>query len=118
MPKDDFRYPGIVFDVGTWRKANAIHRWFVDNVQDGTDDCKEYEVSREQLQELFKICVEILDKRDDKFSEEKLPPGEGFFFGGNDFDDYYYYCVERTLEILSTALSLPEDYDLSYSSSW
>lgn len=39
-----------------WRKANAIHKWFVDNVQDGEDDCKEYYVSREQLQELVKVC--------------------------------------------------------------
>jgi hypothetical protein len=30
----------IVQEAGYWRKANAIHRWFVDNVQDGNDDCK------------------------------------------------------------------------------
>jgi hypothetical protein len=24
--------------VGYWRKANAIHRWFVEHVQDGNDD--------------------------------------------------------------------------------
>ena len=25
--------------IASWRKANAIHKWFVDNVQDGVDDC-------------------------------------------------------------------------------
>ena len=25
--------------VGYWRKQNAIHNWFVENVQDGIDDC-------------------------------------------------------------------------------
>lgn len=32
----------IMEDAGYWRKANAIHRWFVDNVQHGDDDCREY----------------------------------------------------------------------------
>lgn len=30
----------ITEEVGYWRKANAIHGWFVDNVQKGNDDCK------------------------------------------------------------------------------
>jgi hypothetical protein len=32
--------------VGCWRKANHIHRWFVENVQGGEDDCDEYEINR------------------------------------------------------------------------
>ena len=30
----------LVYDgdqIASWRKANAIHKWFVDNVQDGVD---------------------------------------------------------------------------------
>ena len=30
--------------VGYWRKANHIHKWFVDNVQEGIDDYREYYV--------------------------------------------------------------------------
>ena len=30
---------GIEFNVGYWRKANAIHNWFVENVQKYDDDC-------------------------------------------------------------------------------
>jgi hypothetical protein len=26
--------------VAYWRKANAIHSWFVQNVQDGVDECQ------------------------------------------------------------------------------
>ena len=48
--------------VGYWRKANHIHKWFVDNVQDGEDDCKEYCVSIEQLHKLRDICFDILSK--------------------------------------------------------
>jgi len=43
-----------------WRKANAIHKWFVDNVQDGNDDCGHYYVSRDQLEELYETCKSIL----------------------------------------------------------
>ena len=31
---------------GYWRKANQIHKWFVDNVQGGIDDCRPYPVSQ------------------------------------------------------------------------
>ncbi len=48
--------------VGYWRKANHIHKWFVDNVQDGEDDCREYYVSIKQLHELRNICFDILSK--------------------------------------------------------
>lgn len=43
--------------VGYWRKANQIHKWFVDNVQDGNDDCKSYYVSTEDLEKLLNICI-------------------------------------------------------------
>jgi hypothetical protein len=48
--------------VGYWRKANHIHKWFVDNVQDGKDDCHEYCVSIEKLHELRDTCFDILSK--------------------------------------------------------
>lgn len=48
--------------VGYWRKDNHIHKWFVDNVQEGNDDCNEYYVSIEQLHELRDICFDILSK--------------------------------------------------------
>jgi len=47
--------------VGQWRKANAIHDWFVQNVQDGEDNCKEFDVELSQLQELYDACVLVRD---------------------------------------------------------
>lgn len=47
-------------DAGYWRKANAIHNWFVQNVQDGEDDCKEYYVSEEQMKELLDVVNKVL----------------------------------------------------------
>ena len=36
--------------VGYWRKANQIHKWFVDNIQAGKDDCGYYPVTSENLE--------------------------------------------------------------------
>src|SRR6187549_2040929 len=38
------RISEITEQVAYWRKANAIHRWFVEKVQGGKDDCENYEV--------------------------------------------------------------------------
>ena len=50
----------IVELIGYWRKANAIHAWFVANVQKGEDDCGEYHVSAEKLGELLALCQRVL----------------------------------------------------------
>src|SRR5210317_989572 len=54
----------INIDVVYWRKANAIHQWFVDNVQDGEDDCGEYYVPRSDLEELSEKCGKVLKNRE------------------------------------------------------
>ena len=38
-----------VFPIITWRKANAIHKFFVDTCQNGNDNCQRHYVSRENL---------------------------------------------------------------------
>ena len=44
-----------------WRKANEIHSWFVDNVQDGEDDCRYHrEVTKEVLEKLLDVCNKVL----------------------------------------------------------
>jgi len=49
-------------EVGYWRKANHIHAWFVNNVQDGVDDCRYHnEVTKELLEELRDTCIEVLN---------------------------------------------------------
>jgi hypothetical protein len=50
----------VVEEVAYWRKANQIHKWFVENVQGGNDDCKEYYVDREQLKELLATVSTVL----------------------------------------------------------
>lgn len=49
--------------IAYWRKANAVHKWFVDNIQDGVDDCNYHrEVTQQDLEALRDACKEILEK--------------------------------------------------------
>lgn len=106
----------VVFDVGYWRKANAIHRWFVENCQKGVDDCGTYDVHRIQLATLKETCERVLGFR--HLAETQLPTQSGFFFGGTDYDDGYYHDVENTLEIVTRCLELSPEWEFSYHSSW
>lgn len=106
----------VEIDAMYWRKANAIHGWFVENCQEGEDDCREYFVSREQLQELRDLCQKLLDG--DEEAEGELEPTEGFFFGSTNKDEYYYQDLKETVEGLDRVLSLPNSYEFYYQSSW
>ena len=110
---------GVIY----WRKANAIHKWFVDNVQGGEDDCGAYSVAPDTLKELRDICVDVSKHRFDAKAKAKLPPTDGFFFGSTDLDEYYYDEVKRTGERLTTLIGWMEanpmsGWTLEYSSSW
>ena len=115
---DCFGFKGIYEEVGYWRKANAIHKWFVDNIQDGNDDCGDYEVSKEQLEELLRVCK--LVKENHSYAEEYLPTCSGFFFGDTEYDEYYFHKVDSTIDILQKVLQAT-DFNrqmIMYSSSW
>jgi len=106
----------VTVRVGYWRKANQIHKWFVDNIQEGTDDCGNYYVSRESLQALRTLCQQVIDFR--HLATDKLPPQSGFFFGSDTVDEYYFRDLEDTIKIIDGALALPSSWDLEYTSSW
>jgi hypothetical protein len=46
--------------VAYWRKANQVHSWFVEHVQDGVDECQDSVVTLEQLRDLLDRCERIL----------------------------------------------------------
>lgn len=137
----------ITETIADWRKANAIHKWFVDNVQDGIDDCKAYYVSHEQLQELLDIVNAVLkhsrlvkgkvadyytfdDKgnkiphlvdgkviKDITIAKTLLPTQEGFFFGGTDYNEWYLEDLKYTKGVLTEALK-DKHASYEYQSSW
>jgi hypothetical protein len=106
----------IVEAAGYWRKANAIHRWFVEHVQDGRDDCRPYEVSRAQLAALLEAVDEALD--DPKRAAETLPTQPGFFFGSVAYDAGYWFDLAETRRMVNAALRADEDAAFIYQASW
>jgi hypothetical protein len=111
----------VVEEVGYWRKANQIHNWFVNNVQNGEDNCGEYHVYEEQLEELLGLCKQVLTNNE--LAKELLPSQSGFFFGGTEYDEWYFKNLENTVEIIETLLSERNedgylDGSIYYESSW
>ena len=112
----------IIEEVGYWRKANHIHRWFVENVQSGKDDCGEYYVKEDQLANLLETCKEVLNDRDK--AEKLLPTTSGFFFGTTDYGPHYFNDIENTISIIESLFEPDLDGgsylkgDIYYSSSW
>lgn len=132
-------------NVAYWRKANAIHRWFVDNVQGGNDNCEEWAVSRDKLIELQGKVDTVLGgivfgeevtevgmfgpytytplvSIDIELATTELPPQEGFFFGSTELDDGYGQDLletKRQLDaILGNEMFEGIGVDFYYQSSW
>ena len=117
----NFPVAKIVYEIMYWRKANAIHNWFVTNCQGGTDDCRETYISRTDLENLRDICKLVLQNKDDQETIlAYLPPTSGFFFGSTDINEYFFQDVEQTLDMLNNVLDNPKYKSLSftYASSW
>ena len=66
----------LLEEVGYWRKANQIHKFFVDNVQNGTDDCDMYLVNKEDLEELLDRVNKVLENSE--LVEGKVSSGYSF----------------------------------------
>lgn len=89
----------ITEGVGYWRKANQIHNWFVLNIQNGIDDCREYDVDEEMLKDLLKLVKSVL--KEPYTANEKLPTIAGFFFGEADYGEYYMSNLKQTRDMLT-----------------
>jgi hypothetical protein len=107
----------VMEQVMEWRKFNALHKWFVDNVQEGVDDCKESFVDESDLKMLLETLTYVLENKDT--AENILPTAQGFFFGSDEIDEYYWEEVKSTIIQLKDLLE--EDNkgaSFYYRSSW
>jgi hypothetical protein len=133
-------------EVMYWRKFNALHNWFVENTQEGNDNCQTSYVSREKIEELVSVLKQVkesLEKspkgkrqvvsgysggnetydeievfEDTSVAEELLPTQGGFFFGGTEYGWYYLECVTETLGVLEKELEDETADDFYYRASW
>ena len=107
-----------LYQVGYWRKANAIHAWIVKNCADGVDECQEIYVSVEKAKQLRNAVDEVL--RNHAVGKKLLPTQEGFFFGSQEYDEWYYDDLEYTKDLLDQVIKLCDGgkYSIIYEASW
>lgn len=134
----------IRLSIGYWRKANAIHRWFVNQHGGGVDKCQPIDVGREDLQALLAAAESILATvvkgeavieeglfgkyesypdatLDEELAAELLPSQAGFFFGSTEYDYSYVMDLESTVHQLKAILGhkkLANVGDFTYQASW
>ena len=104
------RITHVIEEVMYWRKANAIHQWFVENCQDGIDECQESSVSLDDLKNLARLCEKVVKEK----TPELLPASSGFFFGSTNHDEYYYADIEETARVIREELKENKDEYPSY----
>lgn len=135
-----YGYHTIHEQVGYWRKANAIHEWLVNHVQDGEDDCCYHqEVTKGVIEGLLDTCEKVYNSCtmmlgyvkngeqcvdgkwksiyevgktviDSSVADELLPTASGFFFGSTDYDEYYVKDIEYTIDLCRRILDTT-DFD-------
>ncbi|CAB1129565.1 protein of unknown function [Candidatus Hydrogenisulfobacillus filiaventi] len=89
-------------EMGYWYKAIAIHRWFVDRVQDGVDDYRLALVPYSDLRTLRDTVVTVLAHPER--APDLLPMPDGFAVD----HDEYRKDLQRTLTILNPILADPD----------
>lgn len=122
--QDNLNHMGIIpsverrtrYKVGYWRKANAIHKWFVDTFVDGEDDCKPIYCDIDELKELLKKCIKI--KITPTCAKTELPTTDGFFFGGTEYDDWYYDRIDDTITILTAVIRFIKEQEAKGDDGW
>ena len=98
-----------------WRKFNALHNWFVANIQDGVDDCGSYEIQIENLNDCIATLKEVAKTKNHKL----LEPKSGFFFGSTAIDDYYWQSIDNAIDQLEKLRDFDwNDNRFFYRSSW
>lgn len=134
----------VEIQTGYLRKANAIHGWLVQNIQDGKDECQHTYFPRDKVTELRDICRRILAtvdkgapvmqkgfgdstyetypslKLDTELAAQLLEPTQGFFFGSYELDEWYVSDLETAEKFLTQMLEHPkfQSMDFYYHASW
>jgi hypothetical protein len=125
-----YSWLSIFEHIGYWRKANAIHNFFVQECQDGVDECQLSIVRKTHLKDLLKRCKKAISVKDIYLNdgilkdgegiEDYLPTTSGFFFGGTEFNEWFFNDVEETIELVEKVLK-ETDFKtqvICYRSSW
>ena len=110
------RVVGVTEEIMYWRKANHIHRWFIQWCAEGVDECQEIYVPHDKLAKLVHACIKVLNNH--ALSEQLLPTTSGFFFGSTEYDEWYYESLQELVDTLEPELKEEDDSYYIYRASW
>ena len=112
--RDGFR----MYQIGYFRKFNALHNYIVNNLANGVDVCQEIEITKDNLYDLLDTLTRVDNDKD--LADEELPTAEGFFFGSTCYDDWYFSDIKDAIEMCELFLTKIDfdKYDLIYRASW
>lgn len=99
FPAPSLQFVHVAVEVAYWRKANAIHAWFVRNVQDGKDNCQQSYVPQEKLDELLDACKQVLANPE---QASEILPTQSWEYG--EYDDYYFSDLTHTIAQIEAVL--------------
>lgn len=93
--------------AGYWRKCWTIHRWLVNNIQDGDDNCGTYYADTGIIENLVALCYEALGGDKEALEELNI----------TSMDEDIIYELNEAVSVLTKALE-DDRGELYYSSSW
>ena len=114
---EDFTWIDIRFPLAKWRKANSIHKWFIDNCAPKDhkgkpiDDCKPIHIPDIKLKELDTLLDHLLKTKgliDNPTAKKVLPTTAGCFFGSTEYDEWYWENLEYTSKRIKAVLNYQE----------
>lgn len=115
--KRNFLSKVTTYQVGYWRQARAIHKWFVSQTDDRFENDGKIYVSIAKLEDLLNRCNKIL--KNHRMAKELLPLYyKGY--GGLEYDEHYFYELQYTKKLLEEVIEIAKkgDYEICYGADW
>jgi hypothetical protein len=104
------------YQIGYWRKFNALHHYIVENFADGEDDCRRIYLSPSDIGHILDTLRKARDNKERV--GEILPTQSGFFFGTTDYDEWYWRDVEYAIRLFEEVVKIQDEYEIYYQASW
>ena len=109
------------YQIGYFRKFNALHSYIVKTFADGVDNCQEILLYKEDVEKIKKVLDDVLNAHQQvEKAKEILPTQSGFFFGSTDYDEFYFDDAKDAADLMQNLLDNFdfENYQLIYKASW
>lgn len=114
----NFKSVETKYQIGYFRKFNALHKYIVDNFADGNDDCKPVWLGKGYCEQILEVLKSVTEEN----AAEVLPTGSGCFFGSTEYDDWYFEDVKDAIELFEHIVSLLSTehciWEIYYEASW